>query len=410
MKKIKLLIILSLICFNVKAQNVQTLISSANILDQTVNNALDKAENILSEQQRTLYVNVVNYTSYLMGNIKSLSDDLNRELTRKEMALLSDINAISTKLEDQSTQWSDKLEDIATIIDNAPTRIFGSDKYPTPTFYKIPLISNVQNKNIIIDIKGVRLNNKKNYIVFNNKKIGVTSVASDKKISFTIPLTELDVFKSDTINTFEVFLYKKRLLLRDKVYKYTPKFVVVPKNIGKVKVYFKESYKEKETSNGKTDIVWATSGSSRTKDVKKQFNIRNSAAEGWKIDKNSIRCWKESGRGDKHGYSGPYGNTITDVSFVAKAYAKRGKATCRCKWDEYRFVTKEKIETTEVAVNFKTQKVKQLPENVTSLFKTEVTYFDDSVYETSDTFFKKNYIEFRFKLLEKLVDIKFAEN
>ncbi|MCB9227674.1 MAG: hypothetical protein H6578_10970 [Chitinophagales bacterium] len=410
MKQVKLLIAVLLLVFNnAIAQDAGTLISSANALDQTVNNALEKANNILSEQQRTLYVNLANYTSYLIGNIKYLSDDLDKKLTEKEMALLNDINTISAKLENESISWQTKLEDATVIIENVVTRIPGASKYPTPTFYKTPIISNVQNKIITIDIKGVRLNNENNYLIFNDKKVPVTSIYSDKKISFSIPLTESDVFRSDTINTFEVILHKKRLFGKDKIYKYNPRFVVVPNNIGKVKVYYKVSYQEKQTSNGQTDIVHATSGSGSTKDVEKQFNIRNSAADGWKIDKSSVKCWKESGKGDKHGYGGPYTNSMTDISFVAKAYAKRGKATCRCNWNEYRYVTKEKVETKEVAINFNTQKVEQLPKNVTSLFKTEVTYYDGSTYETSDSYFKNNYIEFRFKLLEKLIDIKFTK-
>lgn len=392
------------------SQTVGTLIIGAKALDNSVNNAIDQADNMLSDQQRTLYLNLVNYTAYLQGVIKSLGEDLDRKLTQKELAILNDINTINAKLEASAGDLVTALEDGTTIIENAMSRLPGSSKYPTPTFYKIPILTTIQNKNIVIDIKGVRLNNAKNYIVFAGKRIPVTSISSDKLISFTIPLTEATVFSSDSTNVFELFLYRKRFLGGDKEFKYTPRFFVVPDYLATVKVFYKVFYKEREESNGQSDIVHATSGSNKTKDVKKQFNLRNSAAEGWKIDKSSIKCRKTSGNGDKHGYGGPYKNSMTDISFVAKAYAKDGKATCTCTWNEYRMVTKDSIQTSETKVFFNRQEVITLPDNLVSLVKTEVKYYDNSVFYSISPYFKNNHIEFNFRQLERLFEAKYTAN
>jgi hypothetical protein len=393
-----------------KAQTAATLVVGAKALDETVNNALNKADNILSEQQRTLYINLANYTAYLTGSLKYLSDDLDRKLTQKELAILNDINSIQTKLNQPIEDLTTKFEDVSAIIESSSARIIGSDKSPSPLFYKIPLITTYQNKNIVMDIKGVRLNNPNNYILFNGNKIPVSSISSDKLISFSIPLTEKDLFNPDTLNTFKLFLHKERFLGKDKVYEFTPRFVVVPNHIAKVKIFYKVSYQEKEESTGQSDNVSATSGSNREKEEHKQFNIRNSAAEGWKINKKSIRCRKSSGRGDEHGYGGPYENTMTDISFVAKAYATDGRAVCTCTWDEYRYVTKDSIQTSEVTIDFNKQEIIQLPDNLLSLFKTEVTYYDNSVFRSSKSYFKNNFIEFDFRQLEKLCEVKFVKN
>ncbi|MNU87947.1 hypothetical protein D3C71_777460 [compost metagenome] len=410
MKRSIILFCTFLLSCTLYSQTVGTFVVGAKALDNTVNNALEKADNILSDQQRTLYLNLLNYTSYLNGVIKSLGEDLDRNLTQKELAILNDINTITAKLEGSVGELMNGIEDGSTILENATSRIIGSDKYPSPTFYKIPMLTTSQNKNIIIDIKGVRLNNSRNYIVFAGKKIPVTSISSDKLISFTIPLTESTVFFPDSTNIFELYLYRKRFLRKDKEYKYTPRFVVIPHSLATVKVFYKVHYKVREESNGQSDIVHATSGSNRTKDVEKQFNIRNSAADGWKIDRGSIRCKKTSGDGDKHGYGGPYQNTMTDISFVAKAYAKDGHATCTCTWNEYRMVTKDSIQTLEAKVYFNQQEIVTLPANLVSLVKTEVRYYDNSVFYSASPYFKNNHIEFNFRQLEKLFEAKFTIN
>lgn len=408
MKKILFVFVLMILTSTIKAQTVGTLISSTKALDEVANNALEKADNILSDQQRAFYINLVNYTGFVMSNLKYQMDDLDRKLKNKELAILNEINAISSKLNDQSLSWQKKVDNIGTIIAAAPTRLPFADRSPTPTFYTIPLLTNLQKKTINIDIEGVRLNNEKNYIIFNGKKIYPSSIPSDSKISFSVPLNETDVFSHDSLNTFKVVLHKKRFLAAEKVYKFTPKFVVVPSKIGTIKVFYKLGYQVKEESNDQTDIVHATSGSNDTKDVEKQFNLVNRAADGWRIDRKSIKCWKSRGNGDKHGYSGPYQNTITDISFVAKAYAKDGHATCKCIWNEYRIVPRDSVASASIALSYNRQEIIELPENLINHIKTEVTYYDGSVYQNADSYFKKDYVEFQFDHLRKLFQVKFA--
>jgi hypothetical protein len=408
MKKSIILILTALCCLTSNAQTAAALYGGAKVLDNTVNNAITKADNILSDQQRTLYVNLANYTAYLMGNLKYLSDDLDRKLTQKELAILNDITTLQTKFNQPIANLVNSFEDISVIIESSSARIIGSDKAPSPLFYKIPLLTIVQNKNITMDIKGVQLNNPQNYIIFKGKTIPVSSISSDKLITFVIPLTERDIFKPDTINVFELVLHKQRLIGKDKLYKFNPRFIIAPQHIGTVRVTYKVINQVREESKEYNDNVSATSGSNNEREVVKQFNIRNSALDNWKIDKASVVCWKSSGNGDEHGYVGPYQNSMTDISFIAKAYATDGKAVCTCTWKEYRLVPKESIATSEVKIDFNKQEIVQLPNNLVSLLGTEVTYYDDSVFKTSNAYFKNNYIEFDFKQLQKLFEVRFT--
>ena len=76
------------------------------------------------------------------------------------------------------------MKEVTVSFENSVTRIPGAEKYLTPTFYEIPLITTAQNKIVTIDIQGVRLNNKNNYIVFKGKQIPTTSVSSKKNVIF----------------------------------------------------------------------------------------------------------------------------------------------------------------------------------------------------------------------------------
>lgn len=391
----------------VKSQTAGELLISVNALDHVANNALNQANDILSDQQRTLYMNIANYTKYLTGQLKHLSDDMDRKLENKEIALLNEINAISTQLNNQVNDAQRTAEDIGTIIENTVANTIIGNKHPRPTFYDIPVITTLQNKIININIKGVRLNHYRNYIVFNKKKIPVTSISSDKLISFSVPLTSTDIFRPDIDNTFDVYLHKKTWFFFNRKYRYNPKFVVVPGEIGKVIVYYKVGYQETEIKTGYTNDVSATSGSRRTKDNHKQFNIVNSADQGWKIDKFSIHCWKSYGRGKKHGF-GFNRNNVTDISFIAKAYAKDGKAICTCKWSEYRIVNKDSLQSQTIVIGFREQKVALFPTNFLQHVRTEVIYANDTKYVSMLPYFKNNYLEFKIDQLKRQFQINFA--
>jgi hypothetical protein len=360
---------------------------------------------VLSAQQRQLYVNAVNFAGYARGILGEAINDLDRKLTNQQLALLNEINSVMGKLQDVTLTVTQKLEDVFVIIENAPTRIPGAKDYPTPSFYSIPLITRSQNRVILIEIKGVQLNHKDNHIIFAGKKIPAI-IESDKKLTFNVSLTDRDIFNHEAANTFEVVLFEKKLVGKDKAWKYTSRFVVVPENIGVVRMHYKVRELEREGSMGHSGIVHATSGSNSTKEVHRQFNVVNPAAEGWKIDRNSISVRKIKGSGSKHGAGGPY--SITEISFVAKAYAKKGKATAEARWNEYRNVSKEVIKVAEIEIGFNQQEVVALPDNLVSLFKTEILYFDGSTFVSSDASFKRNYVAVDFKQLQKVVEVRFA--
>lgn len=201
-------------------------------------------------------------------------------------------------------------------------------------------------------------------------------------------------------------LYKKNWIIFNKKYRYNPRLTVVPSEIGKIKIYYKVSYDVREEKNYR-DQVSATSGSNKTKDVHKQFNIRNDASDGWKIDKSSIKCRKSSGDGDKHGYR-YIRNQTTDYSFVAKAYAKDGRAVCTCTWNEYKIAPKDSVQSAEVRIAFKEQIVQQFPTNYSGYLKTEVIFSDGTRYESMDAYFRQHHLEFTIDNNKRQYQVSFA--
>jgi hypothetical protein len=403
-----LLLLLTLVCATpLQAQGAATvgaLAASLTGLEHVANNAIEKADNALSAQQRQLYANAVNYAALIRGLMGDALKDVDRKLTAHELNIFNEVRSMTGRLETAAQSTAAEIKTATIAIENAAARApFGKD-YPAPSDVKIPLLTTTQARTILIEIQGVNLGHKDNYIVFAGKKIASIR-ESDKRLAFRVPLTVRDRFDYEKFNTFELVLHKKGLF-GTKQWRYTPRFIVVPEQIATVKVFFRLHGKERQESNGQSGIVHATSGNRKTKDKEAQFNVVNPAAEGWKIDRNSIAVRKTRGDGDKHGVGGPY--AITEISFVAKAFAKNGHATATASWNEYRIVDTGVAQVSEVAVRFNEQQVVELPENLSSFVKAEISYYDGSKVVTSDAHFRRNMVDVDFKQAQKVCEVKFV--
>jgi hypothetical protein len=216
-----------------------------------------------------------------------------------------------------------------------------------------------------------------------------------------VPLSEKDIFEPGTRNTFEVILYEKRVL-KDKVWKFNPRFVVVPDRIAVVKTHLKLIDKVREESPTQSGTVGVSSAG---RGGKHNQNVFRAVNPGWQIDRASIKVTKIKGNGSAHEVSGPY--EITPVSFSAKAYAKKGKAVGQVTWTEFRMVDKPTTQILQNEVGFGTSQVIALPEGA-SLLKTEVEFFDGSTkFETAKSYFKTNYVEFHCKEAQGVIELRF---
>ncbi len=329
------------------AQTVQDLMSEAKVLENTASKSLDKANDIMNEQQMSFFSSLQFFSEYLLGQIqKEVLGDLTRQLNRTETNLLHEIRMLNNTIERQGQNIQTQIENLSLALENSVARVPFAKKTPTPIFYKLPIIATSQDEIITVVIKGVNLSSPNNHIIFKGKKVNLSTNPSDRENTFLVKLNKADLFDpSGTSNTFEIVLYK-----RNKPYRYRKAFYVVPDQIATATFYYELPKTKIEYSQFYTTSKSATSGSSKTKDKYKTVNLVNRAQEGWIMDRSSIKCRKSYGNGDKHERRGP--SNITDISFKMGATAKDGKAVCECTWREMRKVDYSDLEKLVVHLTF----------------------------------------------------------
>ncbi len=361
MKSIKIILLILFLTITKfgYAQTVDDLLNEANVLENTVSNSLDKANDILNEQQISFFSSLQFFSEYLIGQVQNeILGDLTRKLKKTEINLLQEIRIINNTIIREGDNIEKLIQGLSLTLENSVARVPFAKRTPTPIFYSIPLITTSQEDFIEITIKGVKLDNPKNHIIFNGKKIPLSTNPSDRENTFFVQLKKEDIFVAeDNSNTFEVVLYKRR-----KEYKYTKRFFVVPEQIATVTFFYDEPKERTETSKWYYSTKSATSGSSKTKDKYKSVNLVNRAKDGWIMDRPSIKCWKHKGKGSKHEHRGP--DKITDISFRMGATAKKGKAVCKCTWREKRKINYKTTGQQVVYVSFNDKNhAGSLPEN-----------------------------------------------
>lgn len=387
------------ICGN--AQTVDDLLKEANVLENTVSNSLDKANDILNEQQISFFSSLQFFSEYLIGQVQNeILGDLTRQLKRTEVSLLQEIRIINNTIIKEGDNIQKLIQDLSLTLENSVARVPFAKRTPTPIFYSLPLITTSQEDFIEIKIKGVKLNNSKNHIIFNGKKIPLSTNPSDRENNFFVQLKKEDVFKAnDKSNIFEVVLYKRR-----KEYRYKKRFYVLPEQIATVTFFYDLPKTRVETSKWHYTTKSATSGSSKTKDKYKSVNLVNRAKEGWLMDRPSIKCWKHKGKGSKHKHRGP--DKITDISFRMGATAKKGKAVCKCTWREKRSVNYKETEKQIIHISFSDKNhAGSLPENAEFKF-VEIKFSGDKEEESFVT--KQDELgPIKFSLIDNNYTVKF---
>jgi len=405
MKNLKLFLLFLLLTINTYsgAQTVDDLLSEANVLENTVTNSLNKANDILNEQQISFFSSLQFFSEYLIGQVQNeILGDLTRKLKKTEINLLQEIRIINNTIIREGNNIERLIQDLSLTLENSVARVPFAKKTPTPVFYSIPLITTSQEDFIEITIKGVKLDNPKNHLIFNGKKIPLSTNPSDRENIFFVQLKKDEIFVANNeSNTFEVVLYKRR-----KEYRYKKRFYVVPEQIATVTFFYDIPRERTETSDWYYSTKSATSGSSKTKDKYKSVNLVNRAKDGWIMDRPSIKCWKRKGNGSKHEYRGP--DRITDISFRMGATAKKGRAVCKCTWREKRNINYKTTEKHIVYVSFNDKNhAGSLPEN--SEFKYVEVKFTGNKEEDSFVTKQDNSGPIEFSLIDRNYTVKFKQ-
>ena len=411
MKKI-LLIIGLLFSTSFYSQTGVEFVAKTVAVDKLIESGLNKFNGILDEQQRQLFLNA----SLLTGIVKTQMDDVfnnvNMELDKKQISVFNDLNNVQTDLERVIKGEVKNVNDMTLNLSNAITRLPFVDDNPTVTQAEVPVFTYSQNGRYAVRIRGINLNDERNYIVLNGKKYSNPVIPNQSTNEFHLDLTETDLF-SDKIDIMEIVLFEDKWFVKDEEHKYTVSYNVLPQKIASVCIYFETVEKVKVIGATERDNVNKTAGSCDWSEETITFNRRN---PNMKIDRSSVSI-RETGQAHGGGDCSIDPNKITEFSFEGKATARKdcrpfhneaGTTSCEITWQEYYEEDKYVPLTQSIDLLFDSQEVVQLPKNTYKYTKVEVTYHNGKSFTSQEGRFDKNFLSFNYDAGRKQAYVAFS--
>jgi hypothetical protein len=414
MKK-SIIIILTLFLFiNSYGQTASAFVAKSVAMDQVIQNGLNKFDGILDKQQRELFVNASNLTSIMKTQFSDLYKDLERNLTRKQIEVFNDLTRLELELTKVISGEITKISEVALDLQNTVTRLPFVKKFPTTTNISIPIFTHQQEGVYSIKLKGINLNNENNYIILNGKKYNNPIIPSVKENEFRIPLTKSEIF-NDSINVMEIVLFKKNFWGKNKEYKYTALYNVLPQNIAKIKVFYQTIGKKRVYTNELTQQVAKTPGNCRWSENEKNVNRRNTNR---KIDLSTVRII-ETRQARGGGECSWDRNKSTEFSISARATARKccnwggvncgtGRTECDVKWKEYEEVDDFQAKDFTHNLLYNSQEVIELPQNTFKFTKVTIDFFNGKSITIDEPIFEKNFVKFKYDAGRKQVFLAFA--
>lgn len=413
MKKLLLLLILGTsFSSNGFSLTTKAFVAQSIAIDQVVKNGLNQFDGILDKQQRELFVNASNLTSILKTQFTDIYSGIEKDLTRKQIEVFNDLTRLELELSSVLAGEISRISDVALDVQNTITRIPFVDKYPTPTIIEIPVFTYQQEGVFSIKLKGINLNNENNYIMLNGKKYTNPIIPGVKENQSKIPLNQEDLF-SDSINVMEIYLYKKNFWGRNKEYKYTALYNVLPQQIASVAVHYQLEGIKKEYTEEYHQIVAKTPGTCSWSENAVNVNRRNSNA---KIDLSTVRIveHRQSQGGGECSWAR---NGSTEFSIRARATARKdcrggfvrgtGRTECGVYWREFREVDEYLPQVATHNLLYDTQEVIELPNNTFKYVKTIITFYNGKKITIDDPDFEKYFVKFKYDAARKQVYLAF---
>ncbi len=397
------LALLALLIFSpisVSAQTGADLVAKTAAVDYLIDEGLKKFDSILNDQQHQLFLNASNLVGVVRTQMSEALGDANRELSRKQIQVFSDLQRIEAELKTVLDETATDLEKISNDLANAVTRVPFADKHPTPTSYSVPVLSPSQNGVFTIKLQGVRLAHEDNHIVLNGKKYGQKNTLLDNEIRFDIPITEDQVFQPG-VNSMDIHLFKSRFLRSDKEFVYSVAYHVIPSEIATATIHYEVSGKAKDWQSHSTTIQ-STPGGCKTKEAKSSISPRNS---GWKFNLDSVKVKKTKKAKGKHNCHFDR-NSSNEFSIRARAKGSChcnlgvvkgcGKTKCKISWKEFKEKDTYTKQTKVFTLKYGAQEVIELPKSTFKYIKVEMKFYNGKTVVIQDPSFEKYFLKFSY--------------
>jgi hypothetical protein len=396
MKKIAILIfMMSLGIANLNAQPLT--VASLFELKETANSLLTEAGNIVDRQRQQAFIDMSALISYSFDRLDGTLDELDRKLTKKERALYAELDKIILQAEKAvEEQRIELFEDLDKSIGNAIADLPFTKNNPYPTTIITPFIGKNSTGTFKIKVKGVRLNNDKNYAEINGVKSTQTYVGSKDELTIELPIDQASL-KIGSENVIKVVLHKKR-----KEFKFEIPFWVYPEKFAKITFYYTYTKNITTTSNhNQRKNMRSANACSWTHN---SSNIPRVNQGQWSIDVNSVRV-REIGQAPGGGDCSI--ESITPTLIGTKVTARsdcrgtrrfnpdRGTTTCEYTWIEKLVEPKEFDAEISVELTYNDSRaLTDFQYGITRFKKAVIEYYNGQTFEFIDNAYDNGFIEY----------------
>lgn len=385
---------------------VATLISAKEKLDDI----LQRGENMIDRQRQQAFIDLSALLTYSFDQLEGQLNDLDRKLTKHERALFAELEKLTDKAEEAlNNQRIELFNDLDVSVGNAIADLPLTKNKPYPVSTKVPFIGENSNEVIRIKIKGVKLDNDKNYAELNGVKSTKTFVTSNKELVIEIP-NEPGKLSIGSSNVLKVVLFKGKR----KTYNYEIPVWVYPKKLAKLSFHYTYTENVKTTERKTRDISMRSGNSCGW--THRSENIGRINSGQWKINTNSI-TQQELGQAPGGGECEI--GTVTEAMFGVKVTARsncggarrfnpeRGTTTCRYRWEEYLNTPTEFNDIATIEVGYNESKVlADFQKGITRFKKVVIEYYNGQVFEFSDNSYHNGILLYDFDPSRELFSIK----
>jgi len=387
------LLILITSSYQIKAQTVASML----VIKDKIDNIMARTENLIDRQRQQTFIDLAALTSYSFDRLEGQLNDLDRMLTKKERNLYNQLEILAEKAEAAiDNQREELFIDLNTTIGNTLAEIPFFKKIPYPTNTKIPFISAEIIDTINITIKGIKLNNNKNFASINGIKSVETLIESNNKITFRIPVSP-ESLKIGSRNTLEITLYKRK----NKKYHYKVPLWAYPEQLATIKFQYTYTKNVREFSNASQDIrvrsANACSWTTHSQNITRQNNGQ------WKILPGSVSSQRIS---NAPGGGEARIGTVTDFNFGTQVDARsdcrgsrvlnprRGTSHYRFNWREYRDTPTEFDKIQTQILKFNGSYVLSEDLGITRFKKATIIYYNGQEFSFSDNSWTDGVVEY----------------
>ena len=406
MKKALLCLLISIFYFNTThAQTVASLL----VLKGKIDDIQARAENLIDRQRQQVLIDLSALTSYSFDRLEGQLNDLDRKLRKKERNLYAQLEILTDKAELAiNNQRKELFIDLNTSIGNAIVSLPFTKKNPFPTQTNIPFISSEKIDTIDIIVKGVKLNNKKNYAYINGVKSIKTFIQSKDKITFRIPISP-NAVKTGPKNTLKVVLFKRKR----RKYTYEVPLWTYPDKLATITFDYTITKDVRETFHARHDIrvrsANACSWTTHSQNIHRQNNGQ------WKILPGSVNY---SCLGNAPGGGEARIGSVTDFNFGTEVDARsdcrghrrfnprRGTSHYRFLWVEYRDIPTEFDKSQVQDLKFNSSYVLTEDLGITNFKKATIHYYNGQEFSFSDNYWTDGIIEYTFNAERNLFSVK----